>query len=573
MRPDPSRTRPRPLVLLLLGGATALGAACGEPSPGEVTDWRIRADDAVELDQDTGWAAAPGEAATVEADRAFRIRFEVARPDSGAARLRLEARRNGGAWMAMEALDHPYPEEIASPVTSIVASEAYDHGEETTDLIGTGAGGFAGGSGISLRPAPLLRSLPAGSTEWEWPIVVRYFSDGAVRVEEGDAFEYRLVDWSGTPLDGSVARVEIDVPDRHLGGTYVETPGRIGPFRASNGDLYFIQEPSETYNVFMVVKSEDGGRSWVEVDGANRPPNGDLEAVSAVLVEDELHMIHLSDETWYYRFNTSDHPTAPDAWAERDETLAPDRDPPTQVTALAARSDGSLVAVYGGDVKLHYRIRSAAGEWSPEATIDAATPDTLSGPVVVTGENDVVYLAYVDLGGTGWVRSVLPDGSLTTRTRFASGLGTDARDRVAILPLTRLENGAVSIVYRPEDGRLLERRLSPTGALTPPEVVTSVRVASGPVDSHQVTADAVAVGDDVHVLFVEEATGSLWHVARPAGGGWGTPALVMDGIEGQWVRGMPLDGGAAGPVYGFVIDTGSYGGSGMNRYGEVPLGG
>ncbi len=537
-----------------------------------VTEWRVRTDDTVELNEDASWAAPTREVAVVPVDAVFRIRFEVEYADSVAPRLRLEGRRNGGSWVALEALDHPYPEEIASPVTSIVSSHVWSHGEPTEDLLDPGASRFSGGSGVSLRPSPLLRALPAGSTEWEWPLVIRYFSDGAVRVDEGDTFEYRLTDWSGAPLDGPRARVTATVPEGHLGGTFVETPGRIGPFQASNGDLYFIQEPSETYNVFMIVKSEDGGRTWTEVDGANRPPNGDLEAVSAVLVDNAIHMIHLSDETWYYRFNTSDHPTAPDTWAERDVTLAPDRDPPTQVTALTARSDGSLVAVYGGDVKLHYRVRSAAGEWGQEATIDAATPDTLSGPVVVTGENDAVHLAYVDLTGNGWIRQILPDGSLTTRTRFATGLGTAEVDRVSILPLNRLDAGVVSVIYRPEDGRLLERRLPPAGAPGPASVVTSVAVASGPVDSHQVTADAIAVGNDVHVLFVEAASGSLWHVVRTAGAGWSTPELVRDDIEGQWVRGSLIRLPDGGRAYGFVIDTGSYGGSGMNRYGEIPIG-
>lgn len=562
----PFRTRLAALLLI------ALGTACSGVPGDEVTAWRVRANDVAELNEDIAWAASTNQTATVQVDRMFRIRFEIERPDSGDARMRLESRRNGGTWMPLQALDHPYPEQIASPVTSIVASSAWDHGEVAEDVIGDSDAPFVGGSGISLRPAPLLRTLPPGSTEWEWPLVIRYFSDGALRVDDGDTFEYRLVDWAGTPLGGRTATVTATVPDGHLGGTYVETPGRIGPFQASNGDLYFVQEPSETYNVFMMLKSEDLGRSWVEVDGSNRPPNGDLEAVSAVLVDDVIHMIHLADSTWYYDFNTSDHPTAPDTWAVNDGELAPDRDPPTQVTALAARTDGSLVAVYGGDVKLHYRIRSASGEWGSEATIDAATPDTLSGPVVVSGENGEVHLAYVDLSGNGWIRRVLPDGSLTTRTRFATGLGTDDVDRVAILPLNRLASGAVSIIYRPEDGRLLERRLSPAGALTAPTLVTSMPVASGQVDSDQVTADAIAVGDDVHVLFVDEGGGSLWHVEHSNGGSWSTPEVVMQDVMGQWVRGSLLRGASDTPVYGFVIDTGSFGGSGMNRYGEIPIG-
>jgi len=559
------------LVALLLSLA-----ACGGPAE-EVTTWRVRADldpavsdEAIELNDDEGWLAAADVETDVEVDRRFRIRFRVERSVSDTAIYRLESRRNAGPWVPVEPLDHPYPEEIASPTTSIVATEGYTHGEATTPLLGESAD-FAGGQGVSLRASPFVRALDAGATEWEWPIVVRYFSDGAVRVADAEVFEYRMVRGDGVPLAGDPARVRANVPDAHLGGTYVETPDRIGPFEAANGDLYFIQEPSETYNVFMVVKSEDRGRSWVEVDGANRPPNGDLEAVSGVLVDDVIHMIHLSDSTWYYDFNTSDHPTAPDTWALNDGGLAPDRDPPTQVTAMAARSDGSLVAVYGGDVKLHYRVRSADGSWGPEATIDAATPDTLSGPVVVADTDDVVHLAYVDLRGNGWLRSILPDGSLTTRTRFTAELGTDARDRVAILPLNRLASGAISIVYRTVDGRLLERRLVPGGALRPVRVVTSVPVASGPVDSHQATADAVAFGDDLHVLFVEAATGHLFHTARRGGEPWSVPTLVMDGIEGQWVRGAVLERGDDGPVYGYVVDTGSFGGSGMNRYGEVPL--
>jgi hypothetical protein len=556
------------LAPLLVVGAVS---AC-QPASDEVTGWRVRADNTIDLNDDAGWAASENARATVAVDQVFRIRFEVERRDPGPARLRLESRRNGGPWFPLEAHDHPYPDESASPVTSIARAGDYSHGEPAEDLIQPGSGTAGGGSGISLRPSPLLREAGAGSSEWEWPLVIRYFSDGAVQVAEGDVFEYRLVDWAGTPLRGAIASVDVEVPAGHLGGTYVETPGRIGPFEASNGDLYFIQEPAETWNVFMVVKSEDRGRSWVEVDAANRPPNGDLEAVSAVLLDDELHVIHVSDETWYYRFNTSDHPTAPDVWAERDVTLAPERDPPTQVTALAARSDGSLVAVYGGDVKLHYRIRSAAGEWGPEATIDAATPDTLSGPVVVTGEDDAVHLAYVDLSGNGWVRSILPDGSLTTRTRIADGLGTAEVDRVAILPLNRLASGAISIIYRSADGLLRERRIDPAGVLGAPALVSDVPAASGPVDSHQVTADAIAVGDDVHVLFVEAATGRLWHTRRAAGWIWSDLELVLDGIEGQWVRGALLGRGPEGPVYGFVVDTGSDGGSGMSRYGEVPVG-
>lgn len=569
--------------LLVAFSLLPLLPAC-TPPPAEVTAWRIRTDDRVRLNEDAGWAAPLNTAATVHADQRFRIRFEVQHRDGTALPFRLEVRRNGGAspsgepgereggWIPVEAMDHPYPDGIASPITSIVSTRGYRQGNPTTDLLDGAPGPFTGGAGVAERVSPPARRWPAGSTEWEWALVLRYFSDGAVRLDPGDVFEYRVVAADGTPLAGPPARVTLEVPAFHLGGTYVETPGRIGPWEASNGDLYFVQEPSETYNVFMMVKSTDRGRTWAEVDGANRPPNGDLEAVASVLVDGAIHMIHQADSTWYYRFNTSDHGEAPDHWAVRDEELALDRDPPTQVAALAARSDGSLVAVYGGDVKLHLRVRSPEGNWGEERTLDPAGPDTLSGPVAVTGAGDVVHLAYVDLSGNGWLRQLLPDGSLTPRVLLASGLGTREEERASILPLVWLPgSGTLAVIYRTTDGRLLERRLGPGGTLSTPVLVTGIPVASGPVDSDQATADAIGVGDAVHVLFVEEASGSLWHVSRPEGRAWASPTLVMDGIQGQWVRGALLERGPEGPVYGFVVDTGSDGGSGFNRYGEVPL--
>ena len=537
----------------------------------EVTSWRVRGSNNVELNDRVGWVAAERKPAEIEVDREFRVRFEIERAAAGEPRYRLEMRRNGAAWMPMQALDHPYPEEIASPVSSVTKAHTYDHGEATEDLIGNARDGFAGGSGISLRPSPLLAQIDAGSSEWEWPLVIRYFSDGAVRVNHGDAFEYRMVQWDGTPLAGPAARVSVQVPEGHLGGTYIETPGRIGPFEAADGDLYFIQEPAETDNVFMVVKSEDHGRSWFEVDGAHRPQQADLEAVSAVLVDDTLHIVHQADAVWYHQFRTSDHRQTPDTWGTRDLEIHGPVDPPTQVASISARSDGSLVVVYGAERQLLYRFRSPDGQWGELFAINDNNGSVLSSPVTAAGEANEVHLAYVDVHGNGWLRTILGDGALTKAERFATDLGTSERERFSLLPLNRLASGELSIIYRKRDGTLHERRRAAHGTLGSPAEVTSVAVTSGPVDSDQVTADAIAFGDAVHVLYVDEATQSLWHVARGAEQSWQSATRVIDDIEGQWIRGALLEHGLEGPVYGYVIDTGSYGGSGRNRYGMVAL--
>ncbi len=149
--------------------------------------------------------------------------------------------------------------------------------------------------------------------------------------------------------------------------------------------------------------------------------------------------------------------------------------------------------------------------------------------------------------------------------RFATNLGTSERERLSLLPPNRPASGGLSIIYRKRDGTLRERRRAADGTLAAPTQVTPVAVTSGPVDSDQVTADSVAHGDAVHVLYVDEATQSLWHVARGAEQSWQSVTRVVDDIEGQWIPGALFENGSDGPVYGYIIDTGSYGGSGRNR--------
>ncbi|NBB73008.1 MAG: hypothetical protein GVY35_04935 [Bacteroidetes bacterium] len=97
-------------------------------------------------------------------------------------------------------------------------------------------------------------------------------------------------------------------------------------------------------------------------------------------------------------------------------------------------------------------------------------------------------------------------------------------------------------------------------------------VVQNAVDSDQVGADAIAADGTVHVLFIEDGTGHIYHTQRGAAGAWQAATLQVDSANAQWIRGRPLTrGGDTANVYGFVYDAGSNGGSGMNRYAEVPL--
>lgn len=464
--------------------------------------------------------------------------------------------------------------EPRSPRISIMASDSFDHGAPTTDLLAGSSADFSGGAGVSFARTTHPWLQTGGHSEWEWPLVIRRFADGAQTNENGDSYAFRMVTGQGEALPADVEpKVTVSVPPRHLGGVFVETPARIGPFEAGNGDLYFLMEPAETDNMLMTVKSLDGGLSWHEVDGNNRPATGDLEGFAAVMVEGIIYMLHqTSDDVFLHGFRTSDADGQADTWMIQDEWLASPQEPPTQVADIAARSDGSLVAVYGGAEKIHIQIRSPAGVWGNAITVDAAQPQRLSGPMLVAGHEDIVHLAYTGDDGSAWYRRILADGSLSDRQQVASELGRDADDVASILPLVFLPaTDTVSIIYRVAAGTLWERRVNSDGLLSEPTRVSDHRVVQNAVDSDQTGADAIADGNRVHLLFIDDDSRHLYHTYTDPAGNWQPATLQVDGINGQWVRGMRIKAATTGPVYGYVYDAGADGGSGKNRYGEVPL--
>lgn len=461
--------------------------------------------------------------------------------------------------------------EPRTPPVSIVSTDAYQDGDATIDLLPGAAGHFEAGVGISMSEHTPAWRGSGGHGEFEWPLVIRRFGDGAITNDDGDTFEFRMTDASGAVAgNGRTPRLTLNVPDGHLGGTFVETPGRIGPWQAQNGDLYFIMEPAESDNLFMMVKSTDGGRSWQEVDGANRPQTGDLESVDGQEVNGTIYIVHqVTEATLHHAFRTSDHPTNPDTWAVTDE-LATAVTARAQMASLAVRSDGSMVFFHLGDT-IGYAVRSPSGEWSEEIVIGAAdgAPD-LAGPQAVVGADDVVHLGYYRMDGTIWYRRLLADGTLTDPSQLASGAGTTEDDLGTLLPLVYIpQSDTAVIIYRLDDGKLWERRVTGDAMPTAPVQVTNRRVVQHAVDSQQVGADAVADGETVHVLFIDETDRSIYSTHDR--GGWQPPTLQVDNIEGSWVRGSVYVRPDGLKVYGYAYDAGSQGGAGLNRFAEIVL--
>jgi len=461
--------------------------------------------------------------------------------------------------------------EAQSPRVSIVSCPGYANGSPTSDLLKGSARPFLAGTGISYAELTPLWNGTDVHGEFEWPLVIRRFADGAVTNDENDTFEFRMVDIEGTPAGMEHNPVlRFSIPPGHVGGTFVENPGRIGPWQASNGDLYFIMEPTETDNLFMMIKSSDNGLTWREVDGANRPVTNDLESVDTRLVGNTIHIIHqVTHSVRYHAFLTSDHPTHPDTWAVRDE-LAGSVDAIAQTSSMVVRSDGSIVAFYLGQEKIHYSIRSTDGKWSPVRTIDQELQPNQAGPQAVLGRYDVIHLAYYGTDGSIWYRRFLPDDNLTPRQLLATGAGNSRAEYGAVLPLIyNPGNDEVVIIYRLATGNLWERRITEGAPPTDAVRITDLKVVTDAVDSQQAGADAILNNETVHMLFIEKSSRSIFYTNDSDG--WQQARPEVENILGSWVRGNAYTRKDGVKVYGYVYDAGSDGGAGMNRYGELVL--
>jgi len=563
---------------LLTLSAAPLSMASDNPAAATSLEWlafRFRSDFSIDLNADQGWAAQENAQAALHYDKPFRFRIQTMATQSPAQGhlLSLQYRAQGGDWQPVGVSDFPYPA-FATPMVSVVSTDAYAQGAETQRLLGSAATPWDDGAGLNASAATPVWRTTGEALEWEWPLVIRRFSDGPAFAQNDEVFELRVVDGLGAPLAGPAdALVSMSAEPGHLGGTFIETPVRIGPYQSDNGHLYFFMEPSETHNRFMAVTSADFGNTWKEVDGEGRPDAVDLEGVATTRIGSVIHILHqISEEVLYHAFETGDSETNPGRWLVNSQSIARLAEPPTQFVDVAARSDGSLVALYAGAQKLFLQTRSAQGDWSAPREVDVDTGPELSGPMLVSGPEDILTLAYTGRDGSGFIRHLHPDDSLSPRLVLSRALGVSDSENGAILPMIVLpDSGSTVVLYREESGLLHERRFSLTGELSEPVQVTALSVVTNAVDSEQAGADLVQHDGSLHVLFIAQQSRAIFHSRSTQPGVWSTPQAIIEGVDAGWVRGSVHLNASGDPVYGFVFDGGSRGGSGFNRYFALPL--
>ena len=284
--------------------------------PGEPTytmpHFRFRSGDTVGLNVDSDWEAAIDANVTLDAGLVFRVRFEVEETagNGSATTYKLQYKLNAGSWTDVSTQSSS---SATTPVLALLSNQ-YTNLDATTNLLSGSSKAFDAGVGLEDSAESSSLNIDNEHTEIEFCLMMIGFSDGYIQLADSDSIELRIIEGDDTVFSGSYnsPTITVAVPDYYVGGCWVESPVHVGPLRDDDGNLYHIMECTSEYNTPIMVKSSDGGKSWAEVDGSNRPSTTDAESGEAVLVGDEIHFVmHKGSSVTYHKFRVSTHSTNP----------------------------------------------------------------------------------------------------------------------------------------------------------------------------------------------------------------------------------------------------------------------
>jgi hypothetical protein len=294
-----------------------------------------------------------------------------------------------------------------------------------------------------------------------------------------------------------------------------------GPFQTPNG--LFIVLRGGTGEVQM-RRSTDAGLTWAAYGPAWTP--GTQALMSACAVGSVLYVLSADQaQVVSNRFDTGTG-----TWGGHQTVVTFGTQPASGAVAVAATSDGRIVAAYNGDAyrtmgtnyqRTYYRVGTigagGAVTWGAELSLDTlGTATTTSGAQVrgiAHGASGRVHLFYTIGTGTHQ-RTVTAASTLGTQsTAFSVGSGG--------LSLGVLDSAGVHAVYRDTDGRAS---------------VVSFVSADAPALSHAVASDhtvhssggmaaTITAYDGTRRLIYARDTSRLWRTDN-AGSGWGADTEV-----------------------------------------------
>jgi hypothetical protein len=562
--------------------------------------FRIRTGDDQLLNANAGWAAALDTNASIPIGMRFRIRFEIEGGNLGST-VKLQFRKGTGTWYDV-GIQH-----TSNQGVQCMHSQLYSDGDVTSNVLAGSSQPFTAGegdedNGVSGQNLTGTILLVDQHTEVEFCIMIHRFysitdAGDYNRNDANDTYEFRVVQSDGTLFPGiyNNPTITLTLPSYYIGGTAVESPNRTGPIKDGNGNLYKLMETTDTDPEPIMMKSADGGLTWIDQDSANRPPDGtfdnELEAADMVLEGDTLWiLVQGNNDVNFYQFHVSTHAITPDQWGTQQlVTSISNRD--DQCVAIEARSDGTAVGFYtyipGSFDQVRYKIRSAGGTWGSEQNLDAEASTHFDWVSVVKGANDKIHIFYTDnTNGTLYHRSLDGSNNLSAREVVSSDIqvGLGGHHGKACAPPVYWDDGGsekIMVVFMEDTNEdLWSMMVVDDGSPTNRQQVTSTTVYSNAGSGHQPQMNlAIDPGDGTaYCHFVDDATLDVWRDSNANGAGWGIDTEEINNIDGGIIRGSIFthsSGNGGATVVGYVLaeppDSNSEGGTGFLWYHEYVI--
>ena len=578
-------------------------------------EFRIRiTDPAINANGGGDWAQLINVDESIDLDTFFRIRFDVEETEGvadGGVTYKLQVSKEGGAYADVAVMlsggttplgeTWPPSQQIDNTdVVMIVASATFANDAVTTDLLAAKAG-FVSGAGMHDNLSPSVSLLANGHTELEWSLVIpRYYDGVGNRNNATDTFDFRVVESDGTLFTGDtnsgydeIPRITATLAVGHIGGTFIEQPSRVGPFKDGNGNLYYLSEHSNNTNTLLLHKSTDGGDTWVEATATGRPAVTDPEGCAVAQDGDDLLIITRrgDDAVAFHRYRMSSH-ASPDTWNQIDIVIDADAGQPPVASescdiAVARDSDGFIFVCYNGDdatdsVIWYTRSEDGGATWQTRASIQDTGRDYHGCKMVLGPTSDDIYIFVLDQTGADLYFDTIDtlatavSGTLTTVILNEHGVNNSLAD---FNPPATYDDGGVEVVWiswidaggASSNGELRAVAVR-DGTVQTPATVSTLDVDRSNGTSHQPVAALAVEGKKVHAIFNERISEDIWYDTNDDEGGWGSDTEEQDTVTCHYIKAEVFthsSGNGGDTVLGYVWETGAGGlTGGFTQYDE-----
>ncbi|MHC4412486.1 MAG: hypothetical protein ACYSW6_05865, partial [Planctomycetota bacterium] len=537
------------------------------------------------INQDSDWAANLDVDATLSAQRKdagclFGLRFELEEIISSSTTIipKLQYRVNAGTWTDCADVATDDYVDPASTTTfanvSVVNKATITDGAATTNILTGSALGFVAGTGEHNTVGASI-TLNNQHTEIEWRVLIRNRYDTRQESDDGDEYEFRVVESDNTLLGGTyvIPKITLNLDGGYIGGVGIETQSRVNFIKIPDGTLYTPMEDSVSSQEIVMLKSTDGGVTWYQQD-AGASIGSDMEALDMDYDDTNkvIHVVHTGNDVNYFQFATKDHATVPDTWIDSNTVVLE--------TGITSSDQSAAVIVRGTNVyafypdtatteQIWYRKKTnlTDGSWNSRVSIDTTGGTTdFTGVTAVLGPNsDDIHLFYPDLTNFDLFHRTL-NTSDTLGTRHDIDLDIDNGNQA--------RNGMTNAIswYNGTNEKAMIGFLDETNKY----LYTVVVQDDGTPDTRQVASNNVVVFSDpfpgtlsrqpiaslgvdastniAYVFYSNDADHDLYRATHADEGSWANHTEEIDATDIHAIRGQVYTKANNDVVFGYIVD-------------------